>query len=42
MPFLLDTQHAHENLRNAGRAEKEEEHTAQADREKKALSFRTI
>lgn len=42
MPFLSGIQHVHENLRNAGRTEKEEEHRAQADREKKALSFRTI
>lgn len=40
--FLSDIQHIHENLRNAGRTEKEEEHRAQADREKKALSFRTV
>ena len=40
-PFLYDIR-VHENLRNAGRTEKEEEHRAQADREKKALSFRTV
>lgn len=41
MPFLYDI-HVHENLRNAGKTEKKEEHKAQADREKKALSFRTV